>query len=60
MQLKCESHRSEYCKKYEGKLPRLAKLCAVYVVGGPSATIADVSIFTEGKNIVRPKRNTLL
>ena len=58
IQLKNEVHRSEFWKKYEVKLPRLAKLVRS-VCCGPSATIADESIFSEGKNIVRPNRNRL-
>jgi len=48
IQLKSEMNRSEFWKRHEVKLPRLARLVRS-ICCGPSATIADESIFSEGK-----------
>ena len=58
IRLKCEIHRSEFWKKHELKMPRLAKLVRS-VCCGPPATVGDESLFSIGKDIVRPNRNRL-
>ena len=58
IRLKYEMHRSEFWKKYKLKMPRLARLVRS-VCCGPPSTVGDESIFSIGKDIVRPNRNRL-
>jgi hypothetical protein len=48
IRLKYEMHRSEFWKKYELKIPRLARLVRS-VCCGPPSTVGDESIFFHWK-----------